>query len=142
MIDFLYNILWMILMVNLAAMGVLIIFFFNARYNLRRQIIYKNYYIKVVKAAYSAESSEKAAAMLRMNVETFKNFCKQKGLDTPEVRKEKQEKIENKRKDEDERVRLEEEEWRAEQERIIQERVRLQEEDMKKRKERLKKFGM
>jgi len=137
----LYEIFWWIVAFNLFALSILVIFFWNARINIKRQINNKRFLINILKTAKNSKSSAEAAELMNISLDEYVSFCQMKGIDTPEERKSKNDEI-KKRKDEAERKIFEEEAaWRAEQEKMDEERRKSLEEDTRKRKDRLKKFG-
>ena len=135
------DIFWVIVLLNIAALVVWVIFLFNARINLKRQIEYKRFLIRLIQAALKLDSSEEAAAALHISVAEFKEQCRRKNVDIPEVRKEKDVAIENRKKAEELRIIQEEANWRSEQERLMDERRKTLEDETNRRMERLKKFG-
>jgi hypothetical protein len=130
-----------IIIFNVAALTIWMIFLINARVNLKRQIAYKRFLIRLIQAALKLNSSEEAAAALHITVEEFKAQCEKRYVDTPEIRKEKEDLIKKRKNEEEKRIIAEEEQWRAEQDRIVNERRAALEDDTKRRMERLKKFG-
>lgn len=118
----LFKILMLILAFDIFAIGVLVLFLINARINLKREIVEKQFYIRTLLLAQNSPSSANAAEKINVSVEEFTDFCKKRNIELPEERNERIE-TENKKKEE-EQIRLMEEEanWRAEQERIAEER--------------------
>jgi hypothetical protein len=141
MYSIMLDLFWTIAILNLLLLGILIIFFINARMNLYRQISERKYFLNIIDAAKTAESSAVAAMKLNMPVDTFTAYCKERGIDTPEIRREKKELIEKKRLDAERKIMEEEVLWRAEEEKRNEEQRIAKEEDARKRKDRLKKFG-
>jgi len=136
-----YKVLMIILAVDLFAVGVLLIFLFNARMNLRRQITEQRFYAKAFSLALQLDSSDTAAEMMGISRDDFVAFCKHKRIEIPEDRNERLERERKEQEEQQKRIMAEEAAWRAEQERLMEERRKSQEEDARKRKERLKKFG-
>ena len=130
-----------IIIFNVAALTIWMVFLINARVNLKRQIAYKRFLIRLIQAALKLTSSEEASAALNITVEEFKAQCGKRYVDTPEIRKEKEDLIKNRKREEEQRIIAEEEQWHEEQNRIVNERRTALEEDTKRRMERLKKFG-
>lgn len=141
MYSLLFDIFWWIVMLNLFALGVLIIFLCNARINLQRQIDNKRFLISVLNTAKNSNSSGEAAESLNITVDEYFSYCQLKGIDTPEQRKEKRDRIKKKSDEADRRIMEEEATWRAEHEKMEEERRKTIEEEARKRKERLKDFG-
>ena len=141
MYSIILDLFWTIAILNLLLLGILIIFFINARMNLYRQISEKKYFLDIIDVAKTAESSAVAAMKLNMLVDTFTTYCKERGIDTPETRREKKEQIEKKRRDAERKIMEEEALFRAEEEKKNEEQRIAKEENARKRKERIKKFG-
>ena len=141
MYSLLLDIFWLVVLLDLFAIAVMVVFFINARINLQRQIINQRFFIKAVKAAKTVESSVAAAEMLNIDSDEFTKYCEIKGIDTPEVRIEKKERVEKIKREEEQKILQEEAKWRAEQEKLLKERHKEQEENTRIRKEHLKKFG-
>ena len=141
MYSILLDIFWIVILFDLFALAVVVIFFLNARINLKRQIINQRFFINIVKAAKTAKSSLEVAEMLNIGIDEFTAYCKMKGIDTPEERTEKKEKLEKTKQEEEQKILQEEANWRAEQEKELEDAQKEQEEEAKKRKDRLKKFG-
>ena len=141
MYSLLLDIFWLVILLDLFALAVVVVFFINARINLQRQIINQRFFVKAVKAAKTAESSIAAAEMLNIDSDEFTKYCEMKSIDIPEVRTEKKERVERVKREEEQKILQEEAKWRAEQEKLLEERRKEQEESARKRKENLKKFG-
>lgn len=141
-ITYLYKLLLIILAVDVVLATVYVVFLVNARINLKRQFIIERFSVRAIKTAQKSESTEQAAEDLNMTVEEFEEFCRVNRIETPEVRKERIEAAEKRKKEEMRKILEEEATWRAEQERIAETRRLEQEEDARKRKQRLKKFGI
>lgn len=140
--QYLIKILVFIIAANIVIAGILVIFIINIRIILRRKF-YKNLFeIRLIKAAQQAETSEEAAVEMKMTTEEFIEFCKEKRIVTPEAKKEKIDKTEQRKKEDMERVMEEEATWRAEQEKIASQIRKEKEAEAQKRKERLRKFGI
>ena len=137
----LFSILMWIIALNVFALGVLVLFLVNARINLKRNILQQRLYLRAYNLALSAKTSEEAAQYLGITKEEYQQFCRQKGIETPEEREVRVEEEHNQKEAEQQRILEEEAAWRSEQERILEERRKAQEEEAKKRKERLRKFG-
>ena len=135
------DILFIVIVFNLLALAVMVIFFWNARINLRRQIVEKRFLIRVLGAAKTSHSSAEGADSINVPVEAFTLYCKQHGIELPEHRVEKRERAKKKKEDEERKIMEEEAEWRAEQHKVEEERRKSIENEAKERKERLKKFG-
>jgi len=140
--NYLLNILWYVILLDLFAMVVMIVFLINARINLARQITSVRFYYRVIEVTTKTGTSSEAAELLGMSIDHYTTYCRMKGIETPEDRVEKKKRIERERQEQEQRIMDEEAEWRAEQERIVDERRKAQEMDTRKRKERLKKFGL
>ena len=132
--------LWVVVL-NLFALAILVIFLWNARINLQRQIDDKRFLIRALNAASNSKSSTAAAEMMNISVDEFVSYCQMKGIDTPEQREEKKEKIKKIKEEAENKIMEEEAAWRAAQEKLEEERHKSIEEEALKRKERLKKFG-
>ena len=137
----LMTILWYVLLADLFAVMVMILFLVNARINLQRQIASIQSYYRVFEATHKTKTSYEAAEFLGMDVDEYISYCRMRRIETPEERIEKLERIERDREAQEKRIRDEEAAWRAEQEQIIEERLKSQEDEARQRKERLKKFG-
>jgi len=142
MYSLLLDILWIVILFDLFALGVMIILFINARINLQRQINHQYFFINTVKAAKTSKSSAAAAEMLDITPEEFTQYCKIKGISTPEERAEKKEKAKRIKLEQEQKILQEEAKWRAEREKAKEEILRKeQEENAQIRKEKLRKFG-
>ena len=137
----LYRLLMIVIAFNIFALGLLILFLINARFNLKRDIIKKRFYVKAILLAKKCDSSEDAAQKLHVTPEKFTAFCKEKNIELPEQRNERIQKEKEEKEEKERQIAEEEATWRAEKEKIKEERRRAQEEEAKERKERLKKFG-
>ena len=132
--------MWIILF-NLFALAVLIIFIWNARINLQRQINNRRFFINILNTAKNTKSSVEAAELLNISLDEYVSYCQIKSIDTPEERKEKKEEIQKKKEEQELKMMEEEAAWRAEQEKREDDRRKSIEEKANKRKEKLKKFG-
>ena len=141
MFSTLFDIFWWIVALNLFALAVLVIFFWNARINLKRQIDNRRFLINVLNTAKNSKSSTEASELLNISLDEYVSFCQLKGIDTPEQRKAKKDEIQRKKDEAERRIMEEEAAWHAQQEKLEEERRRAIEEDARKRKDRLKKFG-
>jgi len=139
---YLYKLLLIVLAIDIVLVAVYVVFLVNARINLKRQYLIQQFSLVAIKTAQKSDTSENAAEELNMTIEEFKEFCRINRIETPEVRKERVDAAEKRKKDEMRKILEEEAAWRAEQERITEERRREHEEDSRKRKQRLKKFGI
>ena len=139
--NLLFQILVIVIAVDLFALGVLVVFLLNARINLRRQVANTRYHVTVMELAKQSESSQVAAEALSIPVDQFVNYCQENWIELPEARLERIELQKERKHAEQKRIMDEEVAWRAEQERLADERNRTQEEAARKRRERLKKFG-
>ncbi len=137
----LLNIFWWIVVLNLFALAVLVIFFCNARINLKRQIDNKRFLIKFLNSAKNSKTTAEAAVFMGISLDDYLSFCKERGIDTPDQRRELIEKVQKKKADDERKIREEEATWRAEQDTLNEDRRKAIEEETQKRKERLKKFG-
>lgn len=132
----LLDIFWLVVLLDLFALTVMVVFFINARINLQRQIINQRLFVSAVKAAKTTESSVAAAKMMNIDPGEFTTYCEKKGIDTPEVRIEKKEKAERMKREEEQIILQEEANKRAEQEKLLEQHHKEQE-DARKRKKRL-----
>lgn len=133
----LFDIFWLVVLLDIIALTVMVIFFVNARIILRRQIINQRFFARTLKAAKTTESSVAAAKMLNIDSGEFTTYCEKKGIDTPEVRIEKKEKAERMKREEEQKILQEKANKRAEKEKLLAEKHKEQEEDARKRKKRL-----
>ncbi|MCD6309027.1 MAG: hypothetical protein J7M24_08545 [Candidatus Latescibacteria bacterium] len=140
-IETMYKVLMVVIAVDLFAVGVLLIFLFNSRMNLKRQIIEQRFYIRAYYLATTLDSSDTAAEMMGIPREVFLTFCKNRNIEIPEDRIERLEQERLEQEQQEQRIMAEEAAWRAEQERLMEERRKSQEEEARKRMEKLKKFG-
>lgn len=141
MYSLLLEIFWIIVIVDFFILAVMLLFMVNARITLQRHIVETRFFMNAVHAAQTSTTSAEAGEKIDITPEKFTELCKTKGIDSPEVRKEKKEMIEKKKKDEERQIMEEEAEWRAEQEKILEEHRKAQEEEARHRKENLRKFG-
>lgn len=141
MYSMLIDFLFIVIVLNLFALALLVIFLWNARINLRRQVEVRRFIIITVNAAKTAHSSEAAAAQLNISLNEFLKYCKDKGIETPEERKEKRDRIQKKKEEQERKMMEDEAAWHAEQQKIDDKRHKEIEEEAKKRKQRLQKFG-
>ena len=77
----------------------------------------------------------------RISLNEFLKYCKDKGIETPEERKEKRDRIQKKKEEQERKMMEDEAAWHAEQQKIDDKRHKEIEEEAKKRKQRLQKFG-
>ena len=138
---FLNKFLLIIIAIDVFALGLLIIFLFNTRINIQRKVNQARLFIRAFEVSKTADSSEEAAQILGITREKFIQYSKERNIETPEVRKERDEKNKKIKEEEEKRILDEEARWRAEQEKIESEKKQLLEEQARKRKERLSKFG-
>ena len=141
MYSILLDIFWIVILVDLFVLAVMIVFFINARINLHRQIVNTRFFLRVLNASKVAPTSLKAAEMLNIDLDEFNSYCQMKGIESPEKRIEKKDKIDRKKREEEQRIVDEEAAWRAEQEKALEKKRQEQEKASQERKERLKKFG-
>ena len=141
MYSFLLDLFWIVLIVDLFAIGVLLVFLINTRINASRQAANTYFFISVLKTARKASSSDDAAQLLNIGRDDFISYCELKGIETPEQRKEKKEEQDRMKQEHAIKIQEDEELWRTEQEKKLEQRRIEQEEAIQKRKERLKKFG-
>ncbi len=141
MYDLLADILWTFLLIDLFALGLLLILFINARVNLNRQLNRTRYFFNVLNISRASQTSYAAAEHLGISIDEYTDYCRKKGIETPEERIEKQKRIDDEKQKQEQRILDEEAAWRAEQERLMEERRRSQEEESRERRNRLKKFG-
>ena len=141
MYSILLDIFWVIILLDIFAFAVMVVFLINARINLHRYITNTRFFFNVLNATKTSETSSQAAEMANMDIDEYSNYCQMKGIITPEVRKEKKEKIEKEKLKHEEKIFEEEATWRLEQEKILEERRKAQEAEAQKRKDRLKQFG-
>lgn len=137
----LYQILVIVIALDVFALGVLVVFLINARINVGRKITANQYHMDVLETAQKVETSQLAAETLSMPVEQFVNYCQDKGIELPEARVERIQRQKERKQAEQQRIMDEELAWRNEQEKLAEERNRTQEEAVRKRRERLRKFG-
>ncbi len=140
--QFLFNILIIVVAINLLIGGIYIVFLLNARMILKNQYIQRRFEIKTILAAQQAPSSDVAAKHIGLTTEEFITLCDNRDIDTPEQRQDKKEQAEERKQKELRRVADEEAVWRAEQEKIAEQIRKEQGEEASKRKERLRKFGI
>ena len=107
-ISYLYKLLLIILAVDIVLATVYVVFLMNARINLKRQYIIQRFSLKAIKTAQKSDTSEQAADELNMTVEEFGEFCRVNRIETPEVRKERVDAAEKRKKEETRKI-LEEE---------------------------------
>ncbi len=140
--QFLFNILIIVVAINLLIGGIYIVFLLNARMILKNQYIQRRFEIKTILAAQQVSSSDEAAKHLGLTTEEFITLCDNSNIDTPEQRQDKKDHAEERKQKELRRVAEEEAEWRAEQEKMAEQMRKEQEEEDRKRKERIRKFGI
>ena len=122
----LLKVLFIVVAVNLFALGVLVVFLINARVNLKRNIKEQQFLLNILKAVRYGSSTEEASKKLGITVEEFEEFCAKRMLETPDQRKERIALQEERKENETKRILAEEAEWRAEQERVKEERRKIQ----------------
>ncbi|MFC1651072.1 hypothetical protein ACFL2X_05835 [Candidatus Latescibacterota bacterium] len=128
-------------MINLFVFAVMVIFFINARMNLRRQVANTRFFMRALEYSKSAKSSVEAAEMMNISLDEFNDYCKMKGIERPEKQIEAKERMDKAKQEEEQRILEEEAAWRAEQEKILDEKRKEHEKAAQERKKRLKKFG-
>ncbi len=141
MYDLLFDIFWIVVLINVFACAVMAIFFINARINLRRQAQNTRFFMNALEISKSAQSSLEAAEKLNISLDEFIDFCEMKGIERPEKRLEVKERMEKAKRDEEKRILAEEAAWRAEQEKLHEEKQKENERASQERKKRLRKFG-
>ena len=137
----LLNILMAIIALDVLALGVLVLFLYNARINLRRHIMTRRRHFRTIDASNAVPTSREAAELLGIPLNDFTDYCGVHGIELPEERIERIEKERIAKEEEQQRILAEEAAWRAEQEQLAEERRRAKEEEARRRRERLKKFG-
>ena len=141
MYSILLDIFWVIILINILALAIVVVFFMNARINLHRQVVNTRFFLRTLNAAKVANTSLEAAEMLNIDLDEFTTYCQMKGIESPEKRIENKERIDRKKLEEEQKILQEEAAWRVEQERVLERKREEQEEASQERKERLKKFG-
>jgi len=133
--------LLIVIAIDIFAFGLLVIFLINSRINILRKVNQARLFIRVLETSKSANSSEEAAQILGISREKFIQYSKERNIEFPEIRKEREEKNKKMEEEEQKRIMDEEARWRAEQEKTSAERKQILEEQARKRKDRLSKFG-
>ncbi len=141
MYSILLDIFWVIILINLLALAVMVVFFINARINLQRQVVNTKFFIRTLNASKAANTTLEAAEMLKIDLDEFTTYCRMKGIESPEKRIENKERIERIKQEEEQKILKEEAAWHVEQERALERKRKEQEEASQERKDRLKKFG-
>jgi hypothetical protein len=141
MYSLLFDIFWVILLINVFGFAIMAVFFINARMNLRRQVKNTRYFMRAFEYSKTAESSLEAAEMMNVSLDEFIDFCTMKGIERPEKRIEARDRMDKAKRDEEERILAEEAAWRSEQEKVLEEKRKDHEKAAQERKKRLKKFG-
>ena len=141
MYDLLFDIFWIVLLINVFGFAVMTIFFVNARINLRRQVKNTRYFMRALELSKTAQSSLEAAEKMNISLDEFIDYCEMKGIERPEKRIEIRERMEKAKREEEERILAEEAAWRAEQEKMLEEKRKEHEVAAQERKKRLRKFG-
>ena len=141
MYSILLDIFWVIILINLLALAVMVVFFINARINLQRQVVNTKFFIRTLNASKVAKTTLEAAEMLKIDLDEFTTYCRMKGIESPEKRIENKERIERIKQEEEQKILKEEAAWHVEQERALERKRKEQEEASQERKDRLKKFG-
>ena len=141
MYSILLDIFWVIILINILALAIMVVFFINARINLHRQVVNTRFFLRTLNASKVANTTLEAAEMLNIDLDEYTTYCKMKGIESPEKRIENKERIDRKKQEEEHKILKEEATWRAEQERALERKRKEQEEASQERKERLKKFG-
>ena len=142
MYDFLLGILWYVILIDLLALAVLVLFLINARINMTRRISAIRFYQRTVEVSKMANTSLEAAGKLGMDVDAYTTYARQKNIDTPEARNERLERLEHERQEQDKRILEEEARWRADQERLVEEQRKAKETEMRERKGDLRGSGL
>ena len=141
MYDLLFDIFWIVLLINVFSFGIMAIFFINARINLRRQVKNTRFFMSALEYSKTAQSSLEAAEKMNVSLDEFIDYCNMKGIERPEKRIEAKERMEKAKREEEERILAEEAAWRAEQEKTLEEKRKEHELAAEERKKRLRKFG-
>ncbi|MFC1539264.1 hypothetical protein ACFL6H_07565 [Candidatus Latescibacterota bacterium] len=141
MYELLFDIFWIVFLINIFAFAVMVIFFINARINLRSQVANTRFFMKALEYSKTTNSSLEAAEMLNVSLDEFKDYCLMKGIESPEKRIEVRDRVEKAKQEEEQRILDEEATWRAEQEKVLEEKRKEHERAAQERKKRLKKFG-
>lgn len=141
MYSILLDIFWVIILIDILVLAIMVVFFINARINVHRQIVNTRFFLRALNASKVANTSLEAAEKLNIDVDEFTTYCQMKGIAFPEKRIENKERIDRKKREEEQRILQEETTWRVEQERALERKRKEQEEASQERKERLKKFG-
>lgn len=137
----LLDIFWVIILINILALAIMVVFFINARINLHRQVVNTKFFLRTLNASKVANTTLEAAEMLNIDLDEYTTYCQMKGIESPEKRIENKERVDRKKLEEEQKILQEEAAWRAEQERALERKRKEQEEASQERKERLKKFG-
>lgn len=140
--DVLNRILIIVIVVNVFALGVLVVFLINFHINIRRRVAERKFSLRLLDTVKKSETKEQAAQDMNLTVQEITQFCMSRGIELPESRLARIEAIKRQKEEENRRILEEEATWRAEQERNAEARQREKEIDLKKRKERLRKFGI
>jgi galactokinase len=139
---YLNKILIIIIATDIFALGILAVFLFNHRVNIRRKAQAREFSLRMLAALQNSETVSQVAAHMGLEVTDVMQYCQAHGLETPEERKSRLEAIKKRKEDETRKIMEEEQAWRQEQEHIAEERQREKDVTAKIRRERLKKFGI
>ncbi len=139
---YLSRILVIVVALNVFALGVLLVFLVNFRINIRRRVLEREFALRLLVAVQKSASTEEVARHTGLPVSDVSEYCRVRGIETPEERTSRLELIRQRKEEEARRIMEEEALWRSEQERITAERQREKEQEAKRRRERMKKFGV
>ena len=97
MYSILLDIFWVIILIDILALAIMVVFFINARINLHRQIVNTRFFLRALNASKAAYTSLEAAELLNIDLDEFTTYCQMKGIESPEKRIEKKERMDGKK---------------------------------------------
>jgi len=140
--DLLNRMLFIVIALDLLALGVLAVFLLNFRSTVKRRIQERMFATHMLTMVQKATTTEQVAKLTGKSTQEVIDYCAKHNLELPETRIARIAEAQRLKEEEDQRILDEEAAWRAEQERLSEARQREKEAELKKRKERLRKFGI
>ncbi len=140
--DLLNRMLFIVIALDLLALGVLAVFLLNFRSTVKRRIQERMFATHMLTMVQKATTTEQVAKLTGKSAQEVIDYCAKHNLELPETRIARIAEAQRLKEEEDQRILDEEAAWRAEQERLSEARQREKEAELKKRKERLRKFGI
>jgi hypothetical protein len=140
--NILNRLLFIVIAVDLFALGLLLVFIWNFRVTVKRRISERRFATKMLTSVQKSETTEQVARLTGVSAQEVIDYCTERHIELPETRISRLADAQRQKDEESQRIMEEEAAWRAEQERLSEARLREKEVELKKRKERLRKFGI